>query len=114
MIITVHICGYFAPYMPTIEWMEAEIKSALPGSDVVITDLNGTGDHFHVRVVSEEFNGMRTLQRQKIILNHFKQYIPRQIHALDIQALTPEQANNKRVVPKSRRELTISLIASGR
>ena len=79
--------------MPTIEWMEEEIKLALPGAEVVVTDLNGTGDHFHVRVVSEEFVSMRTLQRQKIILNHFKNDIPRKIHALDIQALTPEQAN---------------------
>ena len=32
-------------------------------------------------------------QLQKIILNHFKQFIPYQVHALDIQALTPEQSS---------------------
>ena len=80
--------------MPTIEWMKSELKGILPDSIAEVTDLNGTGDHFHVRIISKSFIGLRTLQRQKIILNHFKQYIPLKIHALDIQALTPDQAEN--------------------
>ena len=74
--------------------MKEEIISILPDALVEVTDLHGTGDHFHVRVISKKFTDMRTLQRQKILLSHFKQYIPHKIHALDIQALTPEQADS--------------------
>ena len=89
-----HILHHYCPTMPTVKWMEAEISGILPDSIVKVTDLNGTGDHFHVRIISQLFEGLRTLQRQKVVLNHFKQYIPRKIHALDIQALTPEQAES--------------------
>lgn len=92
-VFTIHICGYFTQFVPTTKWMEEEVILIVPDAVVKVTDLNGSGDHFHVRVVSEKFVGLRTLQRQKILLNHFKQYIPKTIHALDIQALTPEQAN---------------------
>jgi hypothetical protein len=35
---------------------------------------------------------MRPLQRQELILNHFKDYIPRPIHAIDLKCMTPAQA----------------------
>jgi len=79
--------------MPTIEWMEDEVRKVLPNSNVKVTDLTGGGDHFHLRVIDEDFQNKRPLARQRIILNHFKQFIPNQVHALDIQALTPEQAS---------------------
>ncbi len=79
--------------MPTIEWMENEVRKVLPNCIIKITDLTGGGDHFHIRVIDETFENKRPLARQKIILNHFKQFIPYQVHALDIQALTPEQGS---------------------
>ena len=78
--------------MPSTEWIESEVKIVLPDCKVEVTDLTGTRDHFHVRVVSPTFEGMRPLQRQKIILNHFKPHIPHSIHAIDIKAMTPAQA----------------------
>jgi acid stress-induced BolA-like protein IbaG/YrbA len=80
--------------MPTVEWMENEVRKVLPNSIVKVTDLTGGKDHFHLRVVDAEFENKRPLARQKIILTHFKQYIPYQVHALDIQALTPKQAGD--------------------
>ena len=81
-----------ACYMVTCEWLEEEIRGVIPDCNVEAIDLNGTQDHFHIRVISESFEGMRPLQRQKIILNHFKPYIPRPIHAIDIKCMTPAQA----------------------
>jgi acid stress-induced BolA-like protein IbaG/YrbA len=78
--------------MPSTEWMESEVRAILPNCVVEVTDLTGGSDHFHVRVVDASFTGMRPLQRQKIILNHFKAHIPHSIHAIDIRAMTPEQA----------------------
>ena len=83
-------------HMVTCEWLEEEIRGVIPDCDVEAIDLNGTQDHFHIRVISESFEGMRPLQRQKIILNHFKPYIPRPIHAIDIRCMTPAQAETGR------------------
>ena len=80
--------------MPTPQWVEEEIRSILPNCIVQVTDLTGTEDHFHVKVVDASFEGMRPLQRQKIILNHFKPHIPHSVHAIDIRAMTPAQAEN--------------------
>jgi acid stress-induced BolA-like protein IbaG/YrbA len=79
--------------MPTIEWMEDEARKALPDAiEISVVDLTGGLDHFHVRIVSPTFDGMRPLPRQRILLSHFKPYIPNDIHALDLKCLTPEQA----------------------
>ena len=45
-------------------WIEAEVLKAVPEAHVEVIDLHGSGDHFHVRVISETFEGVRPLQRQ--------------------------------------------------
>jgi acid stress-induced BolA-like protein IbaG/YrbA len=69
-----------------------EVRKVLPDAQIEVVDLTGSMDHFHVRVVCESFVGMRPLQRQKIILNHFKPHIPQAVHAIDLKCMTPEQA----------------------
>ena len=61
--------------MVTVDWMTNEVLKVVPGAEVEVSDLHGTGDHFHVRVISASFEGVLPLQRQKPILNHFKQFI---------------------------------------
>ena len=65
--------------MVTEAWMVSEILGVVPDAVVEATDLHGSGDHFHVRVVSKSYDGIRPLQRQKPILNHFKPYISQNI-----------------------------------
>ena len=80
-------------HMVTEAWMVSAILEVVPDAVVEATDLHGSGDHFHVRVISKSYDGIRPLQRQKPILNHFKQYIAKNIvHALDLKCMTPEQA----------------------
>jgi len=73
-------------------WIEAEVLKAVPEATVEVVDLHGSGDHFHVRVISETFEGVRPLQRQKQVLAVMKQHIPHPIHALDLKCMTPAQA----------------------
>ena len=80
-------------YMVTEAWMVSEVLEVVPDAIVEATDLHGSGDHFHVRIISKSYDGVRPLQRQKPILNHFKPYIAQNIvHALDLKCMTPEQA----------------------
>ena len=77
--------------MVSTEWLEAEVLKAVPDARVEVIDLHRSGDHFHVRITSPSFEGMRPLQRQKQVLNHMKQYIPHPVHAIDLKCMTPEQ-----------------------
>ena len=73
-------------------WIEAEVLKAVPEAAVEVIDLHGSGDHFHVRIISETFEGVRPLQRQKQVLAVMKEHIPHPIHALDLKCMTPAQA----------------------
>ena len=73
-------------------WIEAEVLKAVPQATVEVIDLHGSGDHFHVRIISETFEGVRPLQRQKQVLAVMRQHIPHPIHALDLKCMTPAQA----------------------
>ena len=75
--------------------MVEEVLKVVPDAQVEASDLHGSGDHFHVRVISESYEGVRPLQRQRPILNHFKPHIAQNIvHALDLKCMTPEQAES--------------------
>jgi len=78
--------------MPDAEWMDARVREVLPDAEVTVTDLTGSGDHFHLLVIDRSFEGMRPLQRQRCILTAFKAFIPNVVHALDLKALTPKEA----------------------
>ena len=74
------------------EWIEAEVIKEVPDAVVEVIDLHRSGDHFHVRIISPSFDGMRPLQRQKQVLAVMKEHIPHPIHALDLKCMTPAQA----------------------
>jgi len=73
-------------------WIEAEVLKAVPDAVVEVIDLHRSGDHFHVRIISPSFEGVRPLQRQKQVLAVMKQHIPHPVHALDLKCMTPAQA----------------------
>jgi stress-induced morphogen len=50
--------------------------------------------HFELQIVAEAFDGVNLVNRHKLIYMVLGDLMP-QIHALQIQALTPEQAENK-------------------
>lgn len=47
--------------------------------------------HFRVRVVSEKFAGLRSLQRHQLVYRSLGDMMQTDIHALNIVALTPEE-----------------------
>lgn len=48
--------------------------------------------HFRVRVVSPDFAGLRTLQRHQLVYRSLGALMHTDIHALSIEALTPDEA----------------------
>lgn len=49
------------------------------------------GGHFHVRIVSKRFVGLATLARHRLVYAALAEWQGRGIHALSIEAHTPQE-----------------------
>ncbi|RMF96291.1 MAG: BolA/IbaG family iron-sulfur metabolism protein [Gammaproteobacteria bacterium] len=70
--------------------IEALIRAGLPDCEVSVhsDDLR----HYAATVVSPAFAGKRPLQRHQLVYAALGERMGTEIHALSIQALTPEEA----------------------
>ncbi len=66
------------------------IRAALPGAQVLVQSDDNT--HFAARVVAREFAGKRPLARHQLVYKALGERMGREIHALSIEALTPEES----------------------
>ena len=65
------------------------IRAAMPDAEVVVQSPDQT--HFTARVVSPAFAGLRGLARHQLVYRALGERVGREIHALSIEALTPEE-----------------------
>ena len=78
------------------------LRTALQPQDIALIDdshlhaghagaRDGRG-HFRVRIVASQFAGLRPLQRHQLVYRSLGELMQTDIHALNIEALTPEEA----------------------
>lgn len=67
------------------------IEKALPGAEVVVSDLTGTGDHFQALVISELFEGKTMIAQHQMVYAALGDLMKEAIHALAIKTFTPQQ-----------------------
>jgi acid stress-induced BolA-like protein IbaG/YrbA len=72
------------------EQIAALIRAALPGAIVRVESEDNT--HFAARVVAAEFSGKRSIARHQLVYRALGERMGREIHALSIEALSPEEA----------------------
>ncbi len=65
------------------------IRAGLPGAQVEVRSDDQT--HFAARVVAREFANLRSLARHQLVYRALGERVGREIHALSIEALTPEE-----------------------
>ncbi|MGH8199768.1 MAG: BolA family protein [Steroidobacteraceae bacterium] len=65
------------------------IRAGLPGAQVDVLSEDGT--HFAARVVASEFAGKRPLARHQLVYRTLGERMGREVHALSIEAFTPEE-----------------------
>ena len=70
----------------TIEQM---IRAGLPDAEVQVTGEDGV--HFEAVVISPSFSGQRTLRRHQMVYATLGTYMGREIHALGLKTLAPEE-----------------------
>ena len=70
------------------------IRAGLPGADVRVESEDHT--HFAARIVAQEFEGKRSIARHQLVYRALGELMGREIHALSIEALTPEESAARR------------------
>jgi BolA protein len=89
--------------MNRIERIRALLSSALHTETVELIDdshlhaghagaRDGRG-HYRVRIVSQEFSGLRALQRHQLVYRALGDLMQTDIHALNIAAFTPDEVH---------------------
>ncbi len=82
----------------TKEKIERKMKEVLSATEVDVIDESwkhvghagaGGGGHFIVHLVSEQFEGVSLLNRNRMVFDVLKEEMKREIHALVIKAKTP-------------------------
>jgi acid stress-induced BolA-like protein IbaG/YrbA len=68
------------------------IRAGLPGAHVRVESDDNT--HFASRVVAAQFAGLRPIARHQLIYKTLGGLMGREIHALSIEALTPDEAGS--------------------
>jgi BolA protein len=53
----------------------------------------GGAGHFRVRIVSKRFGGLNRIARHRLVYASLEPLMPAEIHALSIEAQTPEEAS---------------------
>jgi acid stress-induced BolA-like protein IbaG/YrbA len=65
------------------------IEMGLPAAEATVASDDGT--HFEAVIVSPEFHGKRTLARHQMVYACLGERMGREIHALSMRTLTPEE-----------------------
>ncbi len=71
------------------EHIQSLIESSLADCSARVSTPDNT--HYEATVISAEFAGKRSLQRHQLIYGALGTLIGNEIHALSIQAFTPEE-----------------------
>jgi acid stress-induced BolA-like protein IbaG/YrbA len=69
------------------------IRAGLPGAQVRVQSDDNT--HFAARIVAREFAGKKSLARHQLVYRALGELMGREIHALSIEALTPEESAHR-------------------
>jgi acid stress-induced BolA-like protein IbaG/YrbA len=73
----------------TPEQVAELIRAGLPDAQILVESEDNR--HFAARVVAREFQGLRSLARHQLIYRALGEPMGREIHALSIDALSPEE-----------------------
>ncbi len=86
--------------MNTIEQMQERLAALQPTEIKIIDESHlhaghagsaSGGGHYKLQIVSTQFAGLNTLARHRVIYSALGELMKHEIHALNIQALTPDQ-----------------------
>ena len=69
--------------------IQERILTALPGATVEVRDMTGSADHYEVRVIAEQFAGLNSVDRHRLVYAAVRDVMGGPLHALSLKTLTP-------------------------
>lgn len=91
---------------PSLERIQARLEAAFATARVSVRDdsarhaghagARGGAGHFQVRIESKAFAGRDRLQRHRMVYEALAGLMPAEIHALNIEAISPDDDNPSR------------------
>ena len=69
------------------------IRAGLPGAAVRVESADNT--HFASQIVAAQFSGLRPIARHQLVYRALGELMGREIHALSIEALTPDEFHQR-------------------
>jgi len=92
--------------MTTVERIEQALRAALSVEDIDIEDesalhaghegAKGGGGHYRVRIIAHDFVGCGRIARHRLVYDALQPLMQREIHALAIDARTPQELSLSR------------------
>ena len=89
----------------TIAEIEERLHARLAPLDVSLVDESAMhaghagaasgGGHFRLRIVSDRFAGLARIARHRLVYDSLSDLMRNAIHALSIEALTPDEADGR-------------------
>lgn len=77
--------------MLSTQQVETMIESGLSGSEAMVKDMTGTGDHFEAVVVADAFEGQSLIKQHQMVYGALGDAMKGPVHALKLTTLTPQQ-----------------------
>ncbi|MFT4099599.1 MAG: BolA family protein [Burkholderiaceae bacterium] len=87
---------------PSIDELRQRLTEAFPSARVEVVDEShlhaghagaaGGAGHYRVRLVAAQFDGRALMARHRLVYDAVRDWMPDRIHALTIEARTPDEA----------------------
>ena len=95
----------------TLEEIESRLRAALAPSAITVVDDSARhvghagaasgGGHYNLRIVSSRFAGLSRVGRHRLVYDPLSDLMRQSIHALAIEALTPDEVSRVAAPPTS-------------
>jgi len=76
--------------------VKQRIESGIDCHQVNINEFSGGTDHYSVEIVSDDFIGLNSLKRHRLVMGLFRAELEtEEVHALALKTFTVEQSQNQ-------------------
>ena len=81
-----------------IDEIKQRLNAYFTSDKVEVFDSRGTGDHYSIIVISDNFEDISLVDRHRMIYSIFEKEITTEIHAMQIQTYTHNEWKNKKKI----------------
>lgn len=75
----------------TAEEITRRVKAAMPDASIVLKDMAGDDDHWHITVTSLGFQGKSRVQQHQMVMGAIGSDMGTVLHALSVTTKLPEE-----------------------